>query len=91
MLQLEELGAAHDVVGVGVREGHDVEVVTPGGLQLLLEPLLEIDLGCVRAFGVRAVAEVEQDAAPLAEDNLRCVAVAHRIEEDLVPDRHVNL
>jgi hypothetical protein len=69
-------------------EGDDVEVVSVGRFQIFLEVRLEIDFRHVVVFGPVAVAEIEQDPASPRQDDLRGIAVADRIKNNLMDLRH---
>ena len=88
MLQLEELGAAADVVGVGMGERNDVEVVAIDRSKVGLESFVEINLRRCLVLRLVAVAEVEKDAPPEGEHDLGGIAVADGVEDDLMFAAH---
>lgn len=84
VLQLEKVGTALDVIQIGVREGHDIEIVAIRLFEVGLQARFEINFRRARVFSFFAVAKVEQDTATAGQDDLGRITVADRIENDLM-------
>ncbi len=82
MVQLEELGAALDVIKIGMREGDNIEGIAIRRLQLFLQFFFQVYFGRVIVLRVSAMAEVEQDAPPVGQDDLGGIAIPDRVELD---------
>src|SRR5262249_60445344 len=84
MSEFEELGAALDVIEIGMSECDDVEVISRRLLQFVLQPRLEIDFRCLGVFSVGTMAEVEENTSPVRQHDLCRVSVANGIKDDSV-------
>jgi HTH-type transcriptional regulator, competence development regulator len=80
MVQVEEIATPPDMVLVPVRKSDHVELVAFGVIELLAQPLLQIDCRSRRILALNLMAIVHQNPALILEFDEARIAIAYRIE-----------